>query len=271
MTTSTLASLAVSTSRPSPRTGLFSEIGLLTARRTKEMLRQPVWLISGALTPVLYLVLFAPLLTNLPLSSLGGTSVVQMFLPGMLVLFAFGSGTGIGWTIVHELDTGVIERFRVSPVRRVSLLLGSVIRDALMFCVCAIIVSAIAVPFGFEIHVAGLALCLLLLAILTGMVSAFSAAIGLTLKSIGGIAAVITGLQLPITLLAGALLPISLAPTWLRLLAHLNPLYYGVEAARDLAAGRIGTSAVGLGCAVTLGLFAVTVAWATRVFRRAVA
>ena len=38
-------------------------------------------------------------------------------------------------------------------------------------------------------------------------------------------------------LLAGVLLPISLGPTWMRVLAHFNPLYYLVEGARALAAG----------------------------------
>ena len=257
--------------RPVSRAGLFTEIGLLAVRRAKETLREPVWLISGISTPILYLVLFAPLLTNMPSSLWGGTSVVQMFMPGMLVLFAFGSGSGIGWTIVDELGTGVIERFRVSPVRRVSLLLGSVVKDALLFTVCAIVVIAVAVPFGFHIYVGSMALCLALLAVMTGMVSAFSAAIGLTMKNTGALASIVTSIQLPLTLLAGALLPISLAPTWLQVIAHVDPLYYGVEAARDLAVGHIATTPVGVGFAVTIALFALTVAWATRTFHRAVA
>jgi len=266
-----MSTIAATALRPSARANLATEIWLLTLRRAKETLREPVWLVSGLSTPILYLVLFAPLLSNIPASLLGATSVVQMFMPGMLVLFAFGTGSGIGWTIIHELDTGVIERFRVSPVRRVSLLLGSVVKDALMFIVCAVVVIAVSVPFGFVVHVAGMVLCLILLAVLTGTVSAFSAALGLTFKNIGALAAVVTGLQLPLTLLAGALLPISLAPTWLRVVAHIDPLYYGVEAARDLAAGNIATASVGLGFAVTVVLFALTVTWATRIFHRAVA
>ena len=268
--------IATTSSRPPAetrvrRTNPFTEIGLLAVRRVKETLRDPVWLISGISTPILYLVLFAPMLTNMPTTLWGGTSVVQMFMPGMLVLFAFGSGSGIGWTIIDELNTGVIERFRVSPVRRVSLLLGSVVKDALLFAVCAIVVIGVSVPFGFHVYLGPMALCLILLAVMTGMVSAFSAAIALTMKSTGALASVMTSIQLPLTLLAGALLPISLAPTWLQAIAHIDPLYYGVEAARDLAVGHMVTAPVGVGFAVTIALFALTVAWATRVFHRAVA
>jgi len=247
-----------------------TEVTLLTQRRIRQTIREPQWIVSGLATPILYLVLFAPLLKDIPSSLFGGLPMVQMFLPGMLVLFAFGSGTGIGWTVIAELDSGVIERFRVTPVRRVSLLLGSVLRDGLFFLVCAVLVCAVAVPFGFAIHPLGLILALLLLAVLTGAVSATSAALGLIMKNVGGLAAVITSAQLPLTLLAGALLPISMGPAWLRALAHIDPFYYGVEAARDLASGQILTGSVGLGFMVILALFALALTWAARVFRKAV-
>ena len=67
------------------------------------------------------------------------------------------------------------------------------------------------------------------------------------------------------------MLPLALAPAWLRFLAHLDPLYYAVEAGRDLAAGSIATPAVALAFAVMAPLTVVVVWWAARVHRRAVA
>ena len=67
------------------------------------------------------------------------------------------------------------------------------------------------------------------------------------------------------------LLPISLGPAWMRVLAHFNPLYYLVEAARVLAAGTLTGTAVWQAFAVLVPLCAVVLAWATRVFRKAVA
>ncbi len=86
----------------------------------------------------------------------------------------------------------------------------------------------------------------------------------------GTIAAVITGLQLPITLLAGALLPISLGLIWLQVLAYLNPLYYVVEASRVLAGGVIWDGKVLLAFAVMLPLLAVTLNRAVAVYQKAV-
>jgi ABC-2 type transport system permease protein len=67
------------------------------------------------------------------------------------------------------------------------------------------------------------------------------------------------------------LLPMSLGPLWMRVIAHFNPLYYLVEASRALAAGQFGGAAVWQAFAVLTPLCAVMLGWATRVFRRAVA
>ena len=72
-------------------------------------------------------------------------------------------------------------------------------------------------------------------------------------------------------LLAGVLLPIALGPLWIRVLAHFNPLYYLVAASRVLAAGKFSGPHVWQAFAVLIPLCALVLAWATRVFQRAVA
>jgi ABC-2 type transport system permease protein len=99
--------------------------------------------------------------------------------------------------------------------------------------------------------------------------SATSSALGINLKQIGSLAAVVTGVQLPLTLLSGALLPLSLGPAWLRVLGHLNPMYYAVQAARDLAVGTITTVDVGIGFLVTVAAAALALWWGTRSYRKA--
>jgi hypothetical protein len=57
---------------------------------------------------------------------------------------------GAGWVVIWEMDSGVIERLRVTPASRLALLLGTVLRDVVMFAVPAVIMIAIAIPFGFH-------------------------------------------------------------------------------------------------------------------------
>ena len=246
------------------------QTALLSRRRLLETIRQPIWVFMGLSVPLLYLALFAPLLTSLaggPGFPRGG--VLNVFVPGIMALMAFGAGMGAGWIVIGELNTGVIERFRVTPASRLALVLGTAIRDVVAFAVPAVIVVVVAVPFGFRAHWGGIALLIVLMALLTAACSAWSAGLGISLRQIGSLAAVVTGLQLPLTLLSGVLLPLSLGPGWLQGLGHANPMYYAVEAARDLAAGTVGAGTVALGFAVTAAIAVLAITWAARCYRRA--
>jgi ABC-2 type transport system permease protein len=244
------------------------QLRLLWWRKMLETLRTPTWLVMGFTTPLLYLALFAPLLHQF----VGGPgfrqgSILDTFLPGILTLLAFTAGTGAGWLVIAEQQTGVLDRLLVTPTHRLTLLAGQVLRDVVTFVVPAAIVILIAQPLGYHPDAAGIVLELVLLSIVAAATSAWSTALGLTLRDIGALAAVVTGLQLPILLLSGILLPLSLAPDWLWTLAHVDPLYYVVQAARDLSRGDITTPTAALGFLVAITLAALITTWATRSYR----
>ena len=98
--------------------------------------------------------------------------------------------------------------------------------------------------------------------------SSFGNALGLILKDEDRLSPIVQGINLPILLLSGMLLPMELAPVWLQDLAHINPAYYAVEAGRLLVSGQILEAKVGEAF-LFLGILAiVTVAWATHIFNR---
>jgi len=244
------------------------DTGLLFKRYTLQMLRNPVWLFVGFSTPVLYLALFTPLLKAAS-RSLGVPSggVLDFFLPGILSLLAFASGSSMGFGTIFELQSGVIERFRVTPASRFAILIGPILSGLVMMTVFDSVVVAVGYGFGFHVHWLGL----VVLALLASLMAAFSTATALVTKDISSFAAIINGMNLPMLLLAGVLLPISVGPLWLRVLGHFNPLFYLVQASRFLAAGTFGAPAVWQAFAVLVPLCGLVLFWATRVFRRAVA
>ena len=248
------------------------DVGLLFQRYLTQLLRNPVWVIVGFSTPILYLALFTPLLKHLIGSGgLPTGNVLDLFLPGILSLLAFATGIGPGFNTLFELKAGVIERFRVTPASRFAILIGPILASMLMMLVFDAAVVAIAFGFGFSVHWAGLGVLVVLLGLLMVTVAAWSIATALVTKEISGFAAIANGINLPILLLAGVLLPISLGPAWMRVLAHFNPLYYLVQASRVLAAGTLSGTAVWQAFAVLAPLCLLVLAWATRVFRTAVA
>ncbi|HLW93948.1 MAG TPA: ABC transporter permease [Solirubrobacteraceae bacterium] len=249
------------------------DVWLLFERYTLQLVRNPVWLFVGFSTPILYLALFTPLLNNLShgRSGLFHGNVLDLFLPGILALLAFASGAGPGFNTIFELRSGVIERFRVTPASRFAILTGPILSSMVLMFVFDIVLIAVGAAFGFHVHVLGLLVLAVLIALLMVTMAAFSIATALLTKEISSFAAIINGINLPILLLAGVLLPISFGPLWMRVIAHFNPLYYLVEASRVLAAGHFSGSAVWQAFAVLVPIAVLVLAWATRVFRRAVA
>ena len=232
------------------------DIGLLFRRYAVQLLRNPVWLVVGFSTPILYLALFTPLLKHLVGDGgLPTGNVLDLFLPGILALLAFASGVGPGFSTIFELKAGrhrAVPGHPGQPVRdpdrpdpghhgddvrvrrgrgrgRVRLrVLGALGRAGSCWPCCS-------------------ACCMIIMA-------AFSIATALVTKDISGFAAIINGINLPVLLLAGVLLPISLGPAWMRVLAHFNPLYYLVQASRVLAGGTLTGTAVWQAFAVLVPL-----------------
>ena len=117
---------------------ILYEIWILFKRKIKETIRQPAWTIMGVITTLLYIILFAPLLKTMSDPPLTTSEVLNMFVPGILIMFAFIVSAGAGYAIISELQSGIIDRLRVSPTSRFSLLMGTVLRDIVIFLILAI-------------------------------------------------------------------------------------------------------------------------------------
>jgi ABC-2 type transport system permease protein len=248
----------------------LKDIGLLFQRHFTQQLRNPTWLFVGLSSPVLYLALFTPLLKHFTRAASTG-AVLNTFFPGILALLAYGSGTAQGFGTIFELRSGVTERLRVTPASRLAILAGPLVSAMTFMYFFDAIAVAVAYGFGFQIHWGGLVLLAVLIGVFMVMMSAWSVAMALTTKEINAFASVMNSLNLPALLLAGVLLPISLGPTWMRALAHVDPLYYIVEGARALGAGSFSSDHVWQAFAVTVPLCAMVLGWATGVFKKAVA
>jgi len=249
----------------------MQDINLLYMRKVQETRRNPTFILMGITMPVLYLLLFAPLLQKFALSKgFPSDNILDIFVPGMLPIIAFSGGIFAGFGIIGELKSGVIERFRVTPVSRFALLAGPVLRDISTTLSQVALFLLLAVGLGFRTSAAGLGILVILIALLAATTSSFGNAMGLLTKSEDRFAPVVHSINLPIILLSGVLLPMALAPTWIRIIAHANPVYYVVEASRHLAAGNLMHTAVIQAFAITIPLTIITMGWAYKVFNKAV-
>ena len=231
-------------------------------------LRQPTWVIFGMMLPLLYLFLFGPLLEGATRAANTGTNAFNWFVPGLLIQIAiFGTAFG-GFGLIAELRSGVIERMRVTPMSRVAMLLGRALRDVVILVFQAILLMVLAIPLGLKVDAFGVVGILGLL-VLIGLVAApLSYSAGLILKSEDAFAPLVNGVAMPLLLLSGILLPMTLAPDWLRFLSTINPLSHSVDAARALFNGDWGDPEILIGSGITAVLAVMSVWLAARTFAR---
>ena len=250
---------------------ILKEISLLANRRIKQTLGNSIFLIMGIVMPLTYLALFTPLLKTLVVNgTIPEKSVLTFFVPGMLPIIAFTKGLFTGFTTISEVRSGVIERLRVTPSRRFAILTGYVFFDTLAALFQALLFVVIAIPFGFTANILGMAILFVLLSLLTMITSCFGNALGLKFQGEDKYAPLVHGINLPVLLLSGTLLPFTLAPTWLKIFAHCNPVYYVVTASRALATGNFSHPSILLAFAILTPLAALSLTLATRTFRRTV-
>src|SRR4051812_19323431 len=142
---------------------MLTETFVIFQRQMRQLLRNPVWVFFGLTQPILYLALFGPLLKNVTGGGLGGDRAWAIFVPGLLLQLAIFTGGFAGFGIIQELREGVIDRQRVTPARRLSLIMGRTMSDVVTIGAQALLLTVVALPFGLDASFTGVVLSLLLI------------------------------------------------------------------------------------------------------------
>ena len=242
-------------------------------RQQRLLLRVPVFLIVGVLQPILYLALFGPLLTRLPAGTLSGGSgtggtaeAYQFFVPGLLIQLALFGSTFVGFAIISEWRAGVIERYRVTPVSRVALLTGRVLRDVVTLVVQSTILILAGLAFGLRAPLGAVLMSYVYIVLVAIGLSSLSYATALRIKSEDAFAPLVNSVVLPLVLLSGIMLPMTLGPGWLQGVARVSPFRYIIDAMREAYAGHYWDAITVEGLCVAVGLAAVLLWLGSRVF-----
>lgn len=243
-----------------------ADVAVSFRREFAPLLRNWYYILFGLLQPLLYLALFVPLLGDGP----GGASPLQWFVPGMIVMLTLFSTASCGWTLTEELLSGSFERFLATPMSRPALLVGRALKELVPLVVQALVIIAVAAPFGLALFVPAMALGLALLLAFGIGIAALSYALAIASKRDGTLFYLVThSIALPLMLLGGVLLPMDAAPRWLQLASRGNPLTYLVEAERALFAGQLADASVIYGAAVAAAVAALGLALGTAAIRKA--
>jgi ABC-2 type transport system permease protein len=246
---------------------LLHDTALIYGRCLRQSLRSRFALLFGVLMPLLYLLFFGPLLTGLPLGGRG--SSWQLLVPGLLLQLGLFGASFAGFAIILENGQGIVERMRVTPVSRLALLLGRVLRDATVFVFQAVLLVLAALVMGLRAPLAGVLIGFVFVALLSVSLASLSYALAMKVRTPQEFGPLVNALTMPSMLLSGLMLPMTLGPAWLDVLSHLVPFRYLVDAVRDAYVGAYASAHMLYGGLVAVAFAALAVTVGTRVFRTA--
>jgi ABC-2 type transport system permease protein len=243
------------------------ESSIVFQRQVRMNLRNPAWVLIGVMQPVLYLVLFGPLLKPL-VDQFGADNAYTFLVPGLLVQLGMFGAFFAGFGLIGEWREGVVEAERVTPASRTALLVGRLTRDVGQLFVQALILVGLGWAMGMRASAGGVVLGVALTLLVGGACAAASNALALTTKSEDVMAPVINMVMMPVLLLSGILLPMTIGPSWLQRVSDFMPFRWIVDAVRDTFSGDLGTSHMLWGTTWAVVLFGLALWWGTAVFRK---
>lgn len=220
--------------------------------------KDPGPLIGRIVQPALSLVI----LQRLYVAALGdhtrGTTQVVV---GYLVLFSLLGTSIVGNAILADRKWNTFDRLRASPAHPLELLAGKAV-PILLF----IAVQQVAV-FGLGIAVLGLRVASypqLILADLvwTVTVLCLGSALAMVVRSYAQLSAVIDIGSSLCAALGGCLIPLSIMPSWTRVLAPFSPAFWAMRGLRGALDGAPATTLTS--CAVLAGIAALAASIALR-------
>jgi ABC-2 type transport system permease protein len=237
----------------------------------RKLKHDPTELVTRAVQPALWLLIFGEVFTRLRAVPTGGVPYLDFMAPGILAQSVLFVAIFYGIAVIWERDLGTVHKLFVSPTPRAALVLGKALSAGIRSLSQIAIVYALALLTGVRINWHPLALLGVAAAVLIGAgcfatLSLIIAAIVKTRERFMGIGQILT---MPLFFASNAIYPLAIMPDWLHLVARINPLSYEVDVLRAfMIAG--GTSIFGIGTDFLLLLSTTTllVIVAARVYPR---
>ena len=193
-------------------------------------------LITRAVQPILWLVLFGGVFARAKLIPTDGLPYTDFMAPGILGQSALFVSIFYGVGIIWERDLGITNKFLVSPTPRSALVLGKALSAGVRSLSQAVIIYAVSMLLGVRLSWNPLALAGVLVVVVLGaaLFATFSLIIACLVKTRERFMGIGQLLTMPLFLASNAIYPIGLMPDWLRVISRINPLSYEVDALRAL-------------------------------------
>jgi len=209
-------------------------LGLRTLRRFYRVPANPIGIV---IFPIIQLIVFSQLykdIVTLP-GFAGQTSYLAYLAPGQIVFAVFLATAWSGTNLLVEYRNGYLDKLRVTPINRYSILAGELVTLFVECLIMAAVILALSVLLGASVAT-GLpgALMILLIGGAFGVAWSGTSFLPALLTKNEQATGTLSILFFPIAFMSTAFVPTALMPEWLQTFNAWNPITYVIEAMRQL-------------------------------------
>jgi ABC-2 type transport system permease protein len=248
-------------------THFFGDTAVLTGRSLKHITRSVDTIITTAIIPIAFMLLFVFVFGGAIKHGTG--SYVSYLLPGILLITVASGISYTAYRLFLDMKGGIFERFQSMPIARSSVLWAHVLTSLVANLVSVVVVVLVGVLIGFRSGAGVLAwLAIAGIVILFTLALTWIAVIpGLTAKSVDGASAFSYPLIF-LPFISSAFVPTSTMPGPVRWFADYQPVTSIVNAIRDLFSERPVGADIWVALAWMVGILVVAYVSSMVIYRR---
>ena len=245
----------------------FGDTAVLTGRSLRHITRSLDTIITTAIMPIAFMLLFVYVLGGAINS--GSDSYVAYLLPGILVITIASGISYTAYRLFMDMKSGIFERFQSMPIARSSVLWAHVLTSLVANLISLVVVVLVALVMGFRSPAGVLAwLAVAGIVVLFTLALTWLAVIpGLTAKTVDGAGAFAYPLIL-LPFISSAFVPTATMPGPVRAFAEHQPVTSIVNTIRDLFTRQPVGSGIWVALAWCLGILVVAYTLAMSTYRR---
>ena len=251
-----------------PRAGWFTQTGQVLRRWLIVTVRQVWGPVMSLVQPIIWILLFGQVFSSLgdlppfaPSAGAGSGGYIEYLVPGILMMTVLYSGAWAGTGFIDDIDSGVMDQYLSSPIRRSAIIAGQLGQQLIVNLAQSLVVLGIGWLGGarYAGGIGGLAVALGVATLLATIFCCASTAIALISRSQIALISLSQLIVLPATFLSTTMMPSALLPDWVAAVARWNPMTWAVELGRGGLAGEYPDAAwLQLGGLIALAALAFT-------------
>ena len=203
-------------------------------RQMKRFSRDKARIISNFIQPFFFLSVLGLGLASTRFPGMpSGVEYIDILTPGIITMSILFPSVFVGLSVLWDKQFGFLQEVLVAPVSRLSIVIGRTLGGATTALIQGLIVLFVSIILGVFVQLSlSLVLAFVFMVLISFVAIGFGLIIASKMETIEGFQFVVSLFIFPLLFLSSPFSTLDALPSWLRIIAFINPITYGVDGLR---------------------------------------